>query len=90
MKSKAPESAAEEYREAMAALKAMTKEERLKWFEENAKDDFAFGCEIDGTIYFAECLFRKPEGETMLGKTCRILIKEEIAPKPEKDPDLSR
>ena len=65
-----------EYEETMAMLKAMTKEERLKWFEENADDDFAFGCEIGGTIYFAECFFHKPKGETMLGKTCRILIKE--------------
>ncbi|MBQ1685107.1 MAG: hypothetical protein II072_06320 [Clostridia bacterium] len=66
--------ALKEYEDAIEKLKAMTKEERLKWFEDNASDDFAFGCEINGTIYIAECIFRKPNGETLLGKTCRILV----------------
>ena len=37
--------ALKEYEDAIEKLKAMTKEERLKWFEDNASDDFAFGCE---------------------------------------------
>ena len=69
--------ALKEYEDAIEKLNAMSKEERLKWFEENSEDDFAFECEIDGTIYIAECFFRKPNGETLLGKTCRILVNDD-------------
>ena len=77
MKVSLTEDELQEYEGTIEKLKAMTKEERLKWFEENASDDFTFGCEINGTVYIAECIFIKPKGETLLGKTCRILVNDD-------------
>ena len=76
MKVKVTNEMLQEYEKTLERLSAMSKEERLKWFEENSEDDFAFGCEIDGTIYIAECFFRKPKGETLFGKTCRLLVND--------------
>jgi len=66
-----------EYEKKLKFLSEMSKEERLNWFEENAGDDFAFGLKIDGTTYIARCVFKKPKGETLYGKTCRILVNDD-------------
>ena len=69
--------ALEQFEQTTKRLKSMTKEERLKWFEESSNDDFAFGREIDGTIYIARGIFNKPNGESILEKTRRIVLKDE-------------
>ena len=58
-------------------LLRMTKEERLRWFDEmRYLEPLNFAREIDGTIYIARCFFREDGHEKIIDRIDRLLVKK--------------